>query len=124
MTESLSYDLHKLGWRAFQDLSAVMPQAVLGAIFKTFASLYARVSASVGLTDMFDTDNWYSPLAVFLDPEQPRTIRFGGTAVTRIIPPAPRFSADASHGEKKQRVLSRLGEFFERFFGLSSGAGG
>ncbi|KJF18174.1 nSTAND3 domain-containing NTPase [Acidithrix ferrooxidans] len=37
MTESLSYDLHKLGWRAFQDLSAVILQTVLGATFKTFA---------------------------------------------------------------------------------------
>lgn len=37
MTESPSYDLHKLGWRAFQDLSAVILQTILGATFKTFA---------------------------------------------------------------------------------------
>ncbi len=37
MTESPFYDLHKLGWRAFQDLSAVILQTVLGATFKTFA---------------------------------------------------------------------------------------
>ena len=48
-----------------------------------------------------------------------------GTAITRILPPASRFSPDGSHGEKKQRVLTRLGEFFERFFGLSrAGEGG
>lgn len=41
-----------------------------------------------------------------------------GTAVTEILPPTSRFSAQGSHGEKKQRVLDRLGAFFERFFGL------
>lgn len=46
-----------------------------------------------------------------------------GTAVTKILPPISRFSANGGHGEKKQRVLSRLGEFFERFFGLSDGRG-
>jgi type I restriction enzyme R subunit len=42
-----------------------------------------------------------------------------GTAITRILAPVSRFSADGSHGEKKQRVIARLGQFFERFFGLS-----
>ena len=42
-----------------------------------------------------------------------------GTAITKVLPPASRFSADGGHGEKKQRVLAKLGEFFERFFGLS-----
>lgn len=46
-----------------------------------------------------------------------------GTAITRILPPASRFSAAGGHGEKKQRVLARLIEFFERFFGLSAGGG-
>ncbi|MCB9820306.1 type I restriction endonuclease subunit R, partial [Candidatus Nomurabacteria bacterium] len=46
-----------------------------------------------------------------------------GTAVTKILPPASRFSAGGSHGEKKRRVLTRLGEFFDRFFGLSTGSG-
>lgn len=46
-----------------------------------------------------------------------------GTAITRILPPASRFSARGGHGEKKRRVLARLGEFFERFFGLSSEQG-
>jgi hypothetical protein len=38
------------------------------------------------------------------------------------IPPVSRFSADGGHGEK-QRVVTKLGVFFERFFGLSSGGG-
>ena len=47
-----------------------------------------------------------------------------GTAVTRIMPPVSRFAADGGHGEKKQRVLTRLGTFFDRFFGLGSGGEG
>jgi type I restriction enzyme R subunit len=42
-----------------------------------------------------------------------------GTAITRIMPPVSRFSRDGAHSEKKQRVLDRLGTFFDRFFGLS-----
>ena len=41
-----------------------------------------------------------------------------GVAITRVLPAASRFSAGGGHGEKKQRVLERLGEFFERYFGL------
>lgn len=43
-----------------------------------------------------------------------------GTAITKILPPTSRFSAERGHGEKKERVLGRLGDFFERFFGLSA----
>ncbi|MEW1952790.1 type I restriction endonuclease subunit R [Terrabacter sp. NPDC080008] len=48
-------------------------------------------------------------------------IRTTGTAITRVLPPVSRFSAHGGHGEKKQRVLTKLDVFFERFFGLSSG---
>jgi type I restriction enzyme R subunit len=48
-------------------------------------------------------------------------IRTGGTAITKVLPPVSRFSADGGHGEKKQRVIQKLGAFFERFFGLTSG---
>lgn len=41
-----------------------------------------------------------------------------GVAITKVLPPVSRFAADGAQGEKKQRVLDRLGEFFERFFGL------
>ncbi|HEY8885967.1 MAG TPA: type I restriction endonuclease subunit R [Candidatus Microsaccharimonas sp.] len=47
-------------------------------------------------------------------------IQTGGTAITRVLPPASRFSPEGGHGETKQRVLTKLGDFFERFFGLSS----
>ncbi|TFD75448.1 type I restriction endonuclease subunit R [Cryobacterium sp. Sr8] len=45
-------------------------------------------------------------------------IRTSGTAITKVLPPVSRFSADGGHGEKKQRVIQKLGAFFERFFGL------
>ena len=47
-------------------------------------------------------------------------IQTSGTAITRVLPPTSRFSPEGGHGETKQRVLTKLGEFFERFFGLSS----
>ena len=50
-------------------------------------------------------------------------IKTTGTAITRVLPPVSRFAADGGHGEKKQRVLTKLSVFFERFFGLSSGGG-
>lgn len=46
-------------------------------------------------------------------------IQATGVSITKVLPPASRFSADGGHGDKKQRVLAKLGEYFERFFGLS-----
>lgn len=50
-------------------------------------------------------------------------IQATGTAIIKVLPPVSRFAAGGGHGEKKQRVLDRLAEFFERFFGLGSGRG-
>ncbi|MBX3067640.1 MAG: type I restriction endonuclease subunit R [Cryobacterium sp.] len=50
-------------------------------------------------------------------------IRTTGTAITKVLPPTSRFTPDGGHSEKKQRVLDKLAEFFERFFGLSAGGG-
>lgn len=47
-------------------------------------------------------------------------LRTTGTAITKVLPPASRFSSDGGHGERKQRVIQRLGAFFDRFFGLGS----
>ena len=60
------------------------------------------------------------------DDGEDKEIRAGGiqsavTAVTKILPPISRFSEDRGHGEWKQRVLTRLGAFFECFFGLTAG---
>ncbi|WP_243073673.1 type I restriction endonuclease subunit R [Microbacterium sp. SS28] len=49
------------------------------------------------------------------------SLQTGGTAITRVLPPVSRFAGDGGHGEKKQRVLEKLGAFFERFFGLGAG---
>ncbi|WP_458691337.1 type I restriction endonuclease subunit R [Nocardia tengchongensis] len=45
-------------------------------------------------------------------------LRTTGTAIIKVLPPTSRFSIDGGHGEKKQRVIEKLGAFFERFFGL------
>lgn len=48
------------------------------------------------------------------------SLRINGTGITKALPPISRFSAEGGHGEKKQRVLTKLGEFFDRFFGLGT----
>jgi len=63
-----------------------------------------------------------------LNPEETRTfidnafrdgaIQESGTAITAILPPARRFSADSVHAEKKQVIIDKLRAFFERFFEL------
>ncbi|MGV9802015.1 type I restriction endonuclease subunit R [Mycobacterium sp. NPDC003449] len=50
-------------------------------------------------------------------------IQATGTAIIKVLPPVSRFTAGGGHGEKKQRALERLAEFFEKFFGLGSGRG-
>lgn len=47
-------------------------------------------------------------------------IQTTGTAITTVLPPVSRFAAAGGHGEKKQNVITKLGAFFERFFGLGS----
>lgn len=42
--------------------------------------------------------------------------------MTRILPAVSRFAPAGGHGEKKQRVLTRLGAFLERFLGLGNGS--
>lgn len=41
-----------------------------------------------------------------------------GTAITKILPPASRFSKGNDHAAKKQRVLGKIVEFFERYASL------
>ncbi len=42
-----------------------------------------------------------------------------GTAITKILPPVSRFGHDGGHAVKKRTVLTKLGDYFDRFFGLS-----
>lgn len=51
------------------------------------------------------------------------TVQGTGVAITKVLPPVSRFSRDSGRTEKKRRVLTRLSNFFERFFGLSAGGG-
>ena len=46
------------------------------------------------------------------------SIRTTGTAITKVLPPVPRFAKDAGRAEQKQRVVAKLTRFFDRFFGL------
>jgi len=46
------------------------------------------------------------------------TIPTTGSAVTGILPPLSRFSADPGYALKKQTVLDRLTAFFDRYFAL------
>ena len=57
-------------------------------------------------------------LAAFRDGE----IKTTGTGTTRILP-VSRLAAGGGHGEKKQRVLIKVGVCFERFLGLTSSGG-
>ncbi len=47
-------------------------------------------------------------------------LRTNGTEITKVLPPVSRFSPDGTRAEKKQRVIEKLGVFFERFFGLGA----
>lgn len=63
-----------------------------------------------------------------LDPEATRayidtafrngSLQQSGTAITKILPPMSRFSANGGHSAKKQTVLAKLAAFFQRFVGL------
>ncbi|MBX9470376.1 type I restriction endonuclease subunit R [Microcella sp.] len=83
-------------------------------------SAYVAARQDAELTQLI-TDENLQPDATreFID----RAFRDGalqttGVAITGVLPPASRFAPGGAHGEKKQRVLDRLGEFFERYFGL------
>lgn len=90
-----------------------------GVINKEWQS-FVRARREVELSGIIDSEG--------LRPEDTRefieaafrdgTIQTTGTAITRVLPPVSRFSQDGGHSEKKQRVLARLGTFFERYFRL------
>ena len=46
-------------------------------------------------------------------------IEENGTEVVNILPPMSRFSADNDRAKKKQRVLDKLIEFFDKFFSIT-----
>ncbi len=48
-------------------------------------------------------------------------IQSNGTALTRILPPVSRFSAEQGRSKKRQSVLDRLMAFFNKYVDISSG---
>jgi len=43
-----------------------------------------------------------------------------GTAITRVLPPVSRFSPSGERTQKRETVLSKIKDFFQRFFDISS----
>jgi hypothetical protein len=73
---ALNYDLHKLGWRAFQDLCGVVLQQSLGQTFTTFAD-----SNDAGQDGAFQ-GSWLSPVDA-PDPELAEFTRRGISVVAQ-----------------------------------------
>ncbi|MDR2199520.1 MAG: type I restriction endonuclease subunit R [Deltaproteobacteria bacterium] len=48
------------------------------------------------------------------------TLKTTGTEIDNILPPIPRFSSNVDRVSIKERVITKLKDFFETFFGLSS----
>ncbi|WP_410607544.1 type I restriction endonuclease subunit R [Amycolatopsis sp. lyj-109] len=46
-------------------------------------------------------------------------IATNGMAITQVLPPVSRFAKDNNLGTKKERVIAKLTEYFERFSGLA-----
>ena len=42
-----------------------------------------------------------------------------GTAITRVLPPVSLFTPSGERSQKRETVLSKIKEFFQRFFDIS-----
>lgn len=49
------------------------------------------------------------------------SVATSGTAITKVLPPVSRFSPDGERTKKRETVLTKLTNFFERFFDISGG---
>ena len=49
------------------------------------------------------------------------SVATSGTAITQVLPPVSRFSPGGERTKKRETVLTKLTNFFERFFGISGG---
>ncbi len=49
------------------------------------------------------------------------SIAVSGTAITKVLPPVSHFSPDGERTKKRETVLTKLTNFFERFFDISGG---
>ncbi len=48
-------------------------------------------------------------------------VAISGTAITEVLPPSSRFSPDGERSKKRETVLTKLTNFFERFLSISGG---
>lgn len=46
------------------------------------------------------------------------SLKTTGTAITKVLPPVSKFNPDANRTQTKQRVIEKLTNFFDRYFGL------
>ena len=90
------------------------------------ASLRAHGFGSLHLCPRVAADELQCALRLQPRPLEPRPCKnsrpcrsTSGTAITKVLPPASRFSQSNGHAAKKQAVLDRLAAFFERYFGLA-----
>lgn len=81
---------------------------------------YVAVRRDAELNDLIAAENLRpDPTREFID----RAFRDGalqtsGVAITAVLPPVSRFTPDGEHAARKTRVLEKLEQFFERYFGL------
>jgi type I restriction enzyme R subunit len=88
-------------------------------------STYVAARREAELNEIIEAENLHpEETRAFIDAAfRDGAIQTTGTAITKVLPPMSRFSASGGHGEKKQRVLTKLSAFFGRFFGLSAAGG-
>ena len=98
----------RLGWRLDADVDDEWRQFVAARRAEELERIIIEESLNRNATHAFVD-------AAFRD----GAVQSGGTAITTLLPPVSRFSPDGGHGGKKQTVIRRLTDFFERFFGLS-----
>ena len=48
-------------------------------------------------------------------------LQITGTAITKVLPPASRFTANGERTKKRDTVLDKLSAFFNKFWDISGG---
>ncbi|MEV4390710.1 type I restriction endonuclease subunit R [Nonomuraea sp. NPDC049607] len=131
----------KMGWEGSPPLRAIEDAVDASPSLRNKKDLIMEFVDSISVTGevsdhwrIFVTQRQEAELAEIIDterlrPEQTKSfiatafrdgaIATNGTAITQILPPVSRFAKDNNLGAKKQRVITKLNEYFERFFGLA-----
>ncbi|CAL9577833.1 Type I restriction enzyme EcoR124II R protein [Actinosynnema sp. ALI-1.44] len=134
-------DQAKIGEEAMTPLRAVEDAVDASPSLRNKKELIMDFVASMSVTGevsddwrIFVTQRREAELAEIIDterlrPEQTKSfigaafrdgaIATNGTAITRVLPPVSRFAKDNNLGAKKERVIAKLTDYFERFSGLA-----